>query len=159
MSGDAIPAYPRVNAPCVLGDECRAQLTDLAGQPYATCAAPGCPEISRTLDPIRTVAAELARMEDAVLRRMLCAWDPAWGEPILVQKQVSADDVRIPRWNDEDQTYRARSRILGLGIPRGEGLPPDMKVFATDHIGADGKVLAPIPDRGMLSIFLQRLRK
>ena len=81
--------------------------------------------------------------EERLIERMLCAWDPAWGEPILVRRQQQINLATGP------DLYRIRSDIFGLAKRDNE---TDVRVLASDHVDANGAILPPIPDLGMLAI-------
>jgi len=110
------------------------------------------------LNPIQNCIEGLVRKEEAAVRRMLCAWDPAWGEPAIAQRAASPKDYLTPQ-PGKPGVFRAHSQIVGLceaGVAIHE--IGQIKIWLTDHIDDQGNVLQPIPDRGQLAIFERRLR-
>lgn len=91
---------------------------------------------------------------------MLCAWDPTWGEPALAVRAGMPGDQHVPNHYDLDQTYRITSRIIGLCEAGSEiAGQATMRVWASDHVDDAGCPLPPLPDRGQLALFLNRLPK
>lgn len=111
-----------------------------------------------TLEPgTALIAAALFRQEEALLRRMLCAWDPAWGEPELVMRGKATPYIIEP--TQFSTTYTYHSRIVGLCAAKDANEHRvGIIIWAYEHIGDDGKVLPPIADKGQLAIFEARLQ-
>lgn len=92
-----------------------------------------------------TTQDEFVSYEDALLRRMLCAWNPSDGMPCIVIGKPRLHTV----WQEGAQ--RLLSGIVGL-CKCDAGDFPELAVMARDHMDAVGNVLPPMNDRGTLAL-------